>query len=337
MNKVPLNGGCYLSLSQMDNICSFWEINPLTNRVRVRAPKTKEENYPDYDRKEDKTARMVAGLCNRTLPDSTDQRVRKGGERKRGERARVEEAGEVPWSEAESDEFNTSDGGSDYETNNEHEAEFPSKFKKPTDPGKRYKSTAEKFDKIGRKRKRSTRQLDRASRAEGKRDKRDNANSAIGNSKADGYTISSNDLRNWRSAIHDADNRRSGQSRRNPNTEIASAWEDSASEDEPVGRKRRKRGVSIPRNSGRTESVIVDNPAYRYRRNLEHPRKKFGRVTTVRAGERKRKQRKQRSRSYESDKSSARGASESNSDDNDDDGDEDSDEPVESVSNFWDK
>ncbi|CAG5090723.1 Oidioi.mRNA.OKI2018_I69.PAR.g12700.t1.cds [Oikopleura dioica] len=81
----------------MSNICSFWEINPLTSRVRVRAPKTKAEPYPDYDTEEEGTARLVAGLCNRTIPIGNGKKVarkRKGRDPEEEERGSSDE-GEI--------------------------------------------------------------------------------------------------------------------------------------------------------------------------------------------------------------------------------------------------
>ena len=63
-----LNGGCYLDLETIDNIASEWEYDPVTMRVRVKAPKTKEEPYPDYDKKETESAEQVSRLCNREIP-----------------------------------------------------------------------------------------------------------------------------------------------------------------------------------------------------------------------------------------------------------------------------
>ena len=50
-SEMALNGGCYLDLEQLDNISSEWELNPETMRVRVKAPKTKEESYLGTARK----------------------------------------------------------------------------------------------------------------------------------------------------------------------------------------------------------------------------------------------------------------------------------------------
>ncbi len=82
---MALNGGCYLDLEQLDNISSEWELNPETMRVRVKAPKTKEEAYPDYDTEEAETAHQVSRLCNREIPVGSRSHSENSGKKQESE------------------------------------------------------------------------------------------------------------------------------------------------------------------------------------------------------------------------------------------------------------
>jgi len=75
-----LNGGCFISLDQLDNICSHWELNPTTMMCRIQAPKTKEEPYPDYNAEETETAHEISRLCNREIPVGSRRSDQSGSE-----------------------------------------------------------------------------------------------------------------------------------------------------------------------------------------------------------------------------------------------------------------
>ena len=101
---MQLNGGCYISLAQLDNIASNWELNPVTRRIRCKAPKTKEEPYPDYDSEECETAKQISALCNREIAVGSGPPAKSAGEGKASDESKIQKGGE---SEESTDEDET--------------------------------------------------------------------------------------------------------------------------------------------------------------------------------------------------------------------------------------
>jgi hypothetical protein len=294
MNGPPTSGGCYLTLSQMDNICSCWEFNPITKRIRVVAPKTKLEPYPDYETDEDKTARLVAGLCNRRIPTGRNQPERRRGSRSQspfssggeeedqdsGYETAEREAGEVSAGDDTAPSSGRRRQGRRRKgARGDEQAGSNDEFKKPA------KTNDNDNDSKKRKRSRSG-QLDKSSRRKNKRVKRSTQSAKqIAKDPDDDYTITNTDFRKWRDSISNKRGRRKKQARRTSADRSSSdEFSNDASSDDSRS-SIRKWGAS---------SVIVENPAFKRHERLKNPRKRFGSVTAVRATDVKKRRRKQR-------------------------------------------
>ncbi|CAG5111891.1 Oidioi.mRNA.OKI2018_I69.chr2.g6162.t1.cds [Oikopleura dioica] len=286
----------------MENICSYWEINPITNRVRVRAPKTKEENYPDYDTEEDETAKMVAGLCNRTLPRGSSKKSRKrrafsssDEEEKSSEEEEEsdEENGQYTiarnqrrYQQQEQRDFYDSEDSQDFE-----KSRSKRKFKK----ARRKKKPTVIRTTTKRGRKRLYKDVDVSSCEEDEPNRRHPIKRTKRKAnKSDGYSITSSDFRKWRNSIHDTNNRSSKRSRKYYDSETTSNDEDSDvdeseesdNETRPKSKDARKKSggrhnIARRADSRRSQSVIVENPAYKFKRQNERSKRSVGRVTTV--------------------------------------------------------
>lgn len=64
--------------------------------VRVKAPKTKEEPYPDYDEEETKSAEQISRLCIRETPLGARYRAKDSGTSEKGGEDDDGEEGEIP-------------------------------------------------------------------------------------------------------------------------------------------------------------------------------------------------------------------------------------------------
>lgn len=371
MSKKAFNGGCYLSLSQMENICSFWEINPLTNRVRVRAPKTKEEHYPDYDTSEDETARMVAGLCNRALP--------RGSHKIAGKKRSREIVSEIRSSGESSGEESIADSGYVSEEPKIKSAKRiePRSDKKrvrwavvddqPDETRKvkrkRSKSTQSKNKQVAKYRSRKT--VDAHSSEEDERvDKVPIVKSTRRANQADGFTLSNSDYRKLRNSIYNSINRSSKRKGRNDypkavTSESGSSSNDDDDDDESIASAESfsDRELEYERKSAATRKhrpaarkTLAGRAARKERRELfEQPYAKFrkrrlqqrspsespGRVIAVR---------KSKSKSSDKFKSGQRGDSEqqrqrrvrtSVSEESGIESEGQSEEPVENLDDFW--
>ncbi|CAG5113875.1 Oidioi.mRNA.OKI2018_I69.chr2.g7965.t1.cds [Oikopleura dioica] len=285
----------------MLNICSFWEINPLTNRVRVRAPKTKAEPYPDYDSEEEETARLVAGLCNRSIPYSKDGRTRQA----RGRATEGDESG------SESGSVISGEGAEDEEASYERKrtsTKRKRKFNDAFNDEQEYRNDSDyDEEQHGDKRRRKTgrlraeherhsRSMDKEHFKQGKSSSWKNAGKIAGRkrkrSPTDGFTITSDDYRRFRRSVYDNSNRRKESRNRRAESpsrvdsdqlsENATAHdsEDDYDKQESISRTQDSRAA---RRYSRERSVIVENPAHKFKRrrtgDWESP---AGRVTTVR-------------------------------------------------------
>ncbi|CAG5089848.1 Oidioi.mRNA.OKI2018_I69.PAR.g12374.t1.cds [Oikopleura dioica] len=287
----------------MLNICSFWEINPLTNRVRVRAPKTKAEPYPDYDTEEEGTAKLLAGLCNRKIPRGQarrSRRIRGQAPRDRGEEASELESGfeeetgsptkgETTLNGANNYDYSESEISDDY-SKSSRRREVKSRGRKRRRVGSMDEDSIEESQPVAR---RKRRRIEAPKEVRRKRRKND-----------DGYTITSDDFRKFRDSIYDATHR--SQKSKNRRIEISSGTDseqisdfndqddrsstksDSKSADESQfsdddNDKRNARDGRKNSRNPREHSVIVENPAYNFhKRKTEKNRAPAGRVITVR-------------------------------------------------------
>ncbi|CAG5106479.1 Oidioi.mRNA.OKI2018_I69.chr1.g2862.t1.cds [Oikopleura dioica] len=248
MNNALVNGGCFVRLSILDNIASFWELNPKTNRIRVIAPKTKAEPYPDYETDEDASARTIAGVCNREIPYGSDRATRKSRKRSLSEsESEGESDGE---SEAEIDQFSNSEDEEEFKIK-KLEQEAKTRRQKLQARSKRSKlsrkpvtrATSARRDarrvKIRKRRgadadsaspvvksKRSGR-VERSNFAEPEPVTKNPRKPLLRPSRLKEYPITSNDYRKWRSAISNASNRNSKRKR-------AIEFSDSIASDEDI-------------------------------------------------------------------------------------------------------
>ncbi|CAG5102721.1 Oidioi.mRNA.OKI2018_I69.chr1.g434.t1.cds [Oikopleura dioica] len=287
----------------MLNICSFWEINPLTNRVRVRAPKTKAEPYPDYDTEEEGTAQLLAGLCNRKIPRGQarrSRRIRGQAPRDRSEEASEPESTfeEKTWPPAEGE--TTLNGANNYD---DFESEISDDYSKPS-RRRNVKSTGRKRRRAGSMDKDSIEESQSVTRRKRGRIEAPKEVRRKRRANDDGYTITSDDFRKFRNSIYDATHRsKKSKNRRievpsgtdseqvsdfTDGDESVSTRTDSKSADDSQystddnDQRNAGNGRKNPRNS-RELSVIVENPAYNFnKRKTEKNRAPAGRVITVR-------------------------------------------------------
>lgn len=293
MNAPPTSGGCYLTLSQMDNICSCWEFNPETKRIRVVAPKTKLEPYPDYETDEDETARLVAGLCNRKIPIGRNQPERRRGARSQSPLSSggEEESKDSGYESAgrESGEGSAGDdtaptSGRRRQGRRRKRARGDEQAGSNDEHPKQAKLNG-KISNTKRKRSRSG-QLDKSSRRKNKRVKRaTQSTKQIAEDPTDDYVITNTDFRKWRDSFS---NKRGGRKKR---TRRDSADRSSSDEFSNVSSDDSRSPI---RKKWRANSVIVDNPAFKRHERLKNPRKRFGSVIPVRATDLKKRRRTQR-------------------------------------------
>ncbi|CAG5081150.1 Oidioi.mRNA.OKI2018_I69.PAR.g9799.t1.cds [Oikopleura dioica] len=313
MNNALVNGGCFVRLSILDNIASFWELNPKTNRIRVIAPKTKAEPYPDYETEEDTSARTIAGICNREIPYGSDRATRKSRKRSVSESESESESER----ESESVEF----------SNSEDEEEFHIKKLEQEAKTRRQKLQARiKRSQLSRKPVTRATSARRESRRGNIRKRRSDSGSAspvvkskrsnrleksnfaepepvtkhprkplLRPSRLKEYPITSNDYRKWRSAISNASNRDSKRKRAIEFSNSTASDEDT-SETESIANSV-KSNSRVARINGRRrirEQTPFYNNAYddadvdrdedeQLSKRPKRSKRAAGRVTTVRA------------------------------------------------------